>query len=330
MMKKIIFMALLTLVPLKAAALELSLEENKGESGTVGYVDIDRVFKEYSGTLNAREDFLGEIKKKEGAVTERKRVIYVLKADIAKLRQEREFALTLPGLLATQEQLNSARSAAAAPQTGAAAPAAAPAEVSASSAALVQGSTAPASALSAVKTSQPVQGSTAAVSVQSAVNAAPSVQASTAPVPAQPVKAAPSALTVAISTSAPPPPRPLMNASLNGGLINLPGISNVPMNYFKFSVSTSVPDIDSAITVKEADLKQKDESLKLYQRQVESELLEYESHRSEILLGRIYLALKELAIKEGVSVVIDKRNILFGHSAVDLTDKLLKQMEETP
>jgi len=120
-----------------------------------------------------------------------------------------------------------------------------------------------------------------------------------------------------------------MNAAVTGGMIDLPGISNVPMNYFKFSVSTSVPEIDAAITSKETDLKQKEDDLKLYQRQVESELLEFESHRSEILLGRIYLALKELAVKEGVSVVMDKRNILFGHSAVDLTDKLLKQMEET-
>ena len=46
------------------------------------------------------------------------------------------------------------------------------------------------------------------------------------------------------------------------------------------------------------------------------ELLEYESHRSEILLGRIYRP-KELAAKEEVSVIVDKRNILFGHSAVD-------------
>ena len=41
-----------------SAALELLLEENRGESGTIGYVDIDRVFKEYSGTTGAREDFL--------------------------------------------------------------------------------------------------------------------------------------------------------------------------------------------------------------------------------------------------------------------------------
>ena len=97
---------------------------------------------------------------------------------------------------------------------------------------------------------------------------------------------------------------------------------------FKFSVSTAVPEIDAAISAKENDLKQKESALKLYQRQVEKELLEYESHRSEILLGRIYITLKELAVREEVSVIIDKRNILFGHSAVDLTDKLLKKLEE--
>ena len=107
-MKKLTFFlaALALFAASRVSALELSLEENRGESGTVGYVDIDRVFKEYSGTPNAREEFLGEIKKKEESVNQRKHEIYALKADIAKLKQEREFALTLPSLLATQEQLS--------------------------------------------------------------------------------------------------------------------------------------------------------------------------------------------------------------------------------
>lgn len=41
------------------------------------------------------------------------------------------------------------------------------------------------------------------------------------------------------------------------------------------------------------------------------------------------MALRELAIKEEVSVIIDKRNILFGQKAVDLTGKLLKRLEES-
>ena len=111
--------------------------------------------------------------------------------------------------------------------------------------------------------------------------------------------------------------------------IDMPGVAMVPVTHFKFSVSTSVPEIDAALSRKEAELAAKEEELRLFQRQTERELLEYESRKSEILLGRIYVALKELAIKEEVSVIIDKRSILFGQKAVDLTGKLLKKLEDT-
>jgi Skp family chaperone for outer membrane proteins len=273
-MGKIFFLFLLAWTA-PAAALELSLEENRGESGTIGYVDIDRVFKEYSATANAREEFLGEIKKKEESLNLRKHEIHALKADIAKLRQEREFALTLPSLLATQEQLNFEKK-------------------------------------RAVEELRP----------QAETAPAPEASISTAP-PA----AAPQASTSTAAPAAAAPAIPI--SSLPGLGINMPGVAAVPVNNFKFSVSTSVPDIDAALGSKEAALKQKEDELKLYQRQIEKELLEYESHRSEIILGRIYLALKELAVKEEVSVIVDKRNILFGHSAVDLTEKLLSKLEES-
>jgi len=278
-----------------ARPLELSLEENKGESGTVGYVDIDRVFKEYSGTLEARKAFLGEIKKKEGSINERKRVIYALKADIAKLRQERAFALTLPSLLATEERLNS-QDAAVRPST-APAPAAEDAD-GAAAAAAVEASSGTADVAISVSTAPPVPET---VSVSTASEAAEERTAEARP-------------------ETPP-------ATLPGG-VNMPGVKGVPANYFKFSISTSVADIDAAIADKESELQRKEDRLRTYQRQVERELLEYEDHRSEIVLGRIYVALKELAVKTGVSVVVDKRNILFGHSAVDLTGKLLKALEE--
>lgn len=250
-MKKLIFTALLAALPLNAAALELLLEENRGESGTIGYVDIDRVFKEYSGTTGAREEFIAEIKKKEDAVNARKTAIFTLKAEMAKLRQEREFALTLPSLLETQR------------------------------------------------------------SVAEAAAQAAAVPASTEP--------------ARVSTAAP--------AALAQGLpgmegIDMPGVAKVPVNRFKFSVSTSVPEIDFALTKKEEDLRTKEDELRIFQRMAERELLEYESHKGEILLGRIYVALKELAVKEEVSVIVDKRNILFGQNAVDLTGKLLKKLEE--
>ncbi|MBI5744205.1 MAG: OmpH family outer membrane protein [Elusimicrobia bacterium] len=271
-MKRLAFL-LLTLLPLKAGALELLLEENRGESGTIGYVDIDRVFKEYSGTTGAREEFISEIKRKEDAVNAKKAGIFTLKAELAKLRQEREFALTLPSLLETQKSVAEA----------------------------------------AAKTST----QTVRLPVK------PEVTGST-----EAAQAAAEAVPASTETAAAAP----LPANLRGlpGLdgIDMPGVVKVPVNHFKFSVSTAVPEIDAAIAKKEEALRTKEEELRVFQRMAERELLEYESRRSEILLGRIYVALRELAVKEEVSVIVDKRNILFGQNAVDLTGKLLKKLEE--
>lgn len=269
-MKTLILTALLALAPAGAGALELLLQENRGESGTIGYVDIDRVFKDYSGTAGAREDFLAEIKKKEDALNAKKTAIFTLKAEMAKLRQEREFALTLPSLLETQRSVEAAAEAA----------------------------RAAAAALAAAEAStHPVAGSAGS------------------PVGAEliPSTAAPAAL---------PGTLPGM------GGIDMPGVAKVPVAHFKFSVSTSVPEIEAALQKKEAEVVTREAELRQAQRQAERELLEYESRKGELLLGRIYVALRELAIKEEVSVVVDKRNILYGQNAVDLTPKLLKKLEE--
>ena len=273
-MKKLFFIALLAFPAPEAGALELLLEENRGESGTIGYVDIDRVFKEYSGTTGAREDFIAEIKRKEEILNSKKTPIFTLKAEIAKLRQEREFALTLPSLLETQRSVEEAAAA-----TAAAAQAQAQAALA-------------------------LQASTAAVQAST-----DTVQASTQAAPAEPPAVLPAGL-----------------PGMSG--IDMPGIAKVPVSHFKFSVSTAVPEIDAAIAKKESDLASREEELRQAQRQSERELLEYEGRKSEILLGRIYVALKELAIKEEVSVIVDKRNILYGQNAVDLTAKLLNKLED--
>jgi Skp family chaperone for outer membrane proteins len=288
-MKKLIFLLLPLLMPLNGAALELLLEENRGESGTIGYVDIDRVFKEYSGTTGAREEFIADIKRKEEALNAKRAPIFTLKAEIAKLRQEREFALTLPSLLETQRSIDEAAAATAAAAAAQAAAAAAQA----------------AAAKAAEAAAQAVPASTDTVQVST----------ESAPAPA---------ITPQISTAA-----TALMASLPGMAgIDMPGVAKVPVTHFKFSVSTSVPEIDAAISRKESELSAKEEELRFFQKQSERELLDQESRKSEKLLGRIYVALKELAIKEEVSVIIDKRSILFGQNAVDLTGKLLKKLEE--
>lgn len=303
-MRKTLFLLALLLPQLlassRASALELLLEENRGESGTIGYVDIDRVFKEYSGTTGAKEDFFNEIKKKEDALNKKKTAIFTLKADIAKLRQERAFALTLPSLMATQRSIEQAAKTEAAERTA------------------LEASTQAAVAASTAALTGPVQVSTGAVSPAIAslpgLSSAPAAASGTAP--------------VNLSTAAPAaPPQPSTAATPAPGL-DLPGISKIPLSSFKFSVSTSVPVIDAAIAQKEADLAAKEDELRKDQKLAEKELLDYENHKSELLLGRIYVALKELAVKEEVSVVVDKRNILYGQKAVDLTDKLIEKLEK--
>jgi len=67
-----------------------------------------------------------------------------------------------------------------------------------------------------------------------------------------------------------------------------------------------------------------------YQKQVEDNLIEIESRRSEILLGKIYKAVREVARESGVSVVVDKSQILYGQGSVDLTDTVIKRLEGSP
>ncbi|MDQ7772550.1 MAG: OmpH family outer membrane protein [Elusimicrobiales bacterium] len=263
-MKKLLFIPLLLLTA-GAGALELSLEENRGESGTIGYVDMDRVFREYSGTTGARDEFLAEVKKKEGELDASKKRIFALKAEISRLRQEREFAAALP--------LFFGEDAAAAPAT----------EISTAAAAAPEASTSAAAGL-------------------------PGLSSPGGETPAAPAGAA-----------APAAPRQ--------PLIHMPGVGAMSLEKFRMSVSTSVADIEAAIAVKEKELEKLEGTLRTDQRNAEKELLAKESRKTEAILGRIYFLLRELAVSEGVSVVIDKRSILFGHAAVDLTGKLIEKLE---
>lgn len=271
-MKKALFICL-ALLPLNAAALELFLEENRGESGTVGYVDMDRVFREYSGTTGAREEFLSEVRKREGELDAAKKRIFALKAEIARLRQEREFAAALP-LFFGEDALQGTSTA---PAQGAGAP---PGE---------------------------------APALSTAAAALPGMSPAAAPAAPEPAAAAPAA------EAARPADRQPM--------IHMPGVGAMSLEKFRMSVSTSVAEIEAAISDREKSLEKLEGELRAEQRKAEKDLLARESRKTEAILGRIYFLLRELAVSEGVSVVIDKRSILFGHAAVDLTGKLIEKLE---
>ncbi|MBI4655535.1 MAG: OmpH family outer membrane protein [Elusimicrobia bacterium] len=273
-----------------APAIELALEENRGESGTIGYVDIERVFREYSGTTEARENFLKDVKKKEDGLNLKKSEIFSLKAEIARLKQEKEFALKLPILLKQQEELLEA------------------AKALEDAERQMQTAKANEKEAKALGNGVTISSATADIVISSAA-----LYADATVIPPQETET---------STHAAAPDGAVKQ------VLNMPGIENVPLDLFKFSISTSAADIELSIFKKEEDVRIKQEQLAVLQRQAELELLSTESRKTEKILGRIYITLKELAVKESISVIVDKRSILFGHSAVDLTDKLLKKLEE--
>jgi hypothetical protein len=92
-------------------------------------------------------------------------------------------------------------------------------------------------------------------------------------------------------------------------------------------ILAKIQEIDRTIADKTKLLEAKEADFKTFEALAEKSLLDLESRKTEILLGRIYGAIQEVAKNEGVSVVVDKSQILFGHQAVDLTDRVLKKLK---
>jgi Skp family chaperone for outer membrane proteins len=91
--------------------------------------------------------------------------------------------------------------------------------------------------------------------------------------------------------------------------------------------ASALASLDERIAQKDAELARKEAQAREEQAGAEKNLLDLESRRSEILLGKIYRSVQEIARREGVSVVVDKTGILYGHNAVDLTEKVLKHLK---
>jgi Skp family chaperone for outer membrane proteins len=61
-------------------------------------------------------------------------------------------------------------------------------------------------------------------------------------------------------------------------------------------------------------------------KQAIKDLSTFESQQSQLILGNIYQALRDLALEEQVTVVVDKSSILYGDAAIDLTEKLQQKV----
>jgi Skp family chaperone for outer membrane proteins len=74
------------------------------------------------------------------------------------------------------------------------------------------------------------------------------------------------------------------------------------------------------------DLDDRKAELEDLRKQAQSDLSTYQTQQSQIILGKIYEALREVALEQQVNVVVDKSSILYGDATIDLTDKLQQRV----
>ncbi|MBI3566014.1 MAG: OmpH family outer membrane protein, partial [Elusimicrobia bacterium] len=89
-------------------------------------------------------------------------------------------------------------------------------------------------------------------------------------------------------------------------------------------------ELDAKILAAQADVSRLEGELTREHDEADRGLLDVESRKTDQVLARLYRAITEVARREGVSVVVDKTTILYGHPAVDITDKVLKHLKEAP
>ena len=291
-------------------ALEVSLEENKAQRGSIGYVDMQKLFRLYPETQKAKQNFEEVLRQAEEQVNLRKAELIGLRADVIRLRLERDAAAKLA---------NGILPAPAPKDPGATTPAAAhPAPDAKPAPAVPTGPAAGVGASTSATTAVPASSATAAAPASSTMTA---VQASSAAAPGVQASSA-TASAAASQTASSEEKKPIP-------LANLPGLGPdafAPSPDAAKAVQT-LNELESKLAEKSRVLQDKEAEFKTYQAQVEKNLIELEDKRTEILLGKIYHAVQEVAREEGVSVVVDRSQILFGQQAMDLTDKVLKKLK---
>jgi Skp family chaperone for outer membrane proteins len=281
---------------LPARGIELSLEENRAERGSVGFVDMQRLFATSPDAQRAKENFQELVRQAEERVNLRK-------AELLKLRQ----------------QLDSARAERAAlAASSATAPSPEP------PAASTQAAAAPAPAVAASSTPAP--------SPRPAAMALPGMTApdtATAAPPASSSATAPaldallaSGTTTAVAVSSPPASAAGMFPAPPAAAAAAPSAPAAP------TLTQSLLDLDSRIIRLQSEVARSESELAQEHDEADQGLLDVESRRTDQVLARLYRALTTVARRNGVSVVVDKTTILYGHPAVDLTDKVLKYLQE--
>lgn len=302
---------------LPARAIELSLEENRAERGSVGYVNMRSLFAASPDAARAREGLEELVRQAEERVNAKKGELLRLRQDLGTLKIEREELARSTPTASVPVKPAMPAAPAAAPATAtplsptpapAPEPTPAPAPVTAAPPpAPPSASTTPASAPLTINlpglTDGPLNLEQPGSSPLNPTRdrgpvAAPAPAPSDSPSPAPPPAPAPA-----------PAPEPIPEAVPAGP-----------------TFAQRLLELDGRIVATQGDIDRLQGELDRERLGAEATLLDAEGRKTDQVLARLYRAISEVARREGVSVVVDKSATLYGHPAVDLTDKVLKQL----
>lgn len=318
-MRWVVLASLLAAGP--ARALEISLEENKADRGSIGYVDLQKVFHRFPETARAKESYGETVRRAEEQVNLKRAELQLLRQEIARLKEERERTALAPAEPAPPVEPKGT------PVPGA-----------------------PALPSNGGEDNPPMEEGADAVNPPAGSTRTYTNLPGMGPRPQEELPAIPSAL----------PEESTPTAKAEPLIINIPGVTDVPIVVPppggeapaepppaapesapepEAAAAAEAPppasarpdrlaELDALIAAKEAELAGKETEFRRFQAEMEKGLLSAESRRTDVLLGKIYEVVQDVARESGVSVVVDKSQILFGQRTVDLTDQVIKKLEE--
>lgn len=103
------------------------------------------------------------------------------------------------------------------------------------------------------------------------------------------------------------------------------------VSYSTFAASApqilpGIPSPGPSLMGKEAELSKKESELEVFIGLAEQEIRNMEEGKSMTVMARIYRTLEDISNRQGYSVVLDKSDILYGESAIDITDQLIQKL----
>jgi len=280
---------------------EILLEENRAETGTVGYVDVVKIFNIYSSSF--KENFNKEVDERQKKVNEIKKELdhYVAKKEkleteyqIAKMLEEFYKNIQLQKLETSSQTYST----------------------SSTSTNSVDIST---SSLDFSTNTFQISNSTFSKEiVNSVVSSTENFQISNSTLPAKNNEDETIVSTTNSSTTD-------LN-SVKEPYIMMPGVGKFPLSNYKFSISSSTLEISNAITQLDQIISKLRKDISELKKKYDEELSKKATRENEKIFKKIYDAIEEVSREEKVSIVVDKKSILFGRKTVDLTDKVIEKL----